>query len=68
MESSFYSTVIVLDHLDYNAIKDIEKYTWSIYSNSSAELRVLFVADPQIQGNHNEPPVVGVFSRWDIDW
>jgi len=30
-------------------------------------LRVLFVADPQIQGENNELPFFGLFTRWDAD-
>jgi hypothetical protein len=30
-------------------------------------LRVLLVADPQIQGENNELPFFGLFTRWDAD-
>jgi len=35
--------------------------------NEADDLRVLFVADPQLVGLRDEPPLLGVITRWDAD-
>jgi len=36
-------------------------------ANEADDLRVLFVADPQLVGLRNEPPFLGAITRWDCD-
>jgi len=35
--------------------------------NGADDVRVLFVADPQLVGLRDEPPLLGVITRWDAD-
>ena len=36
-------------------------------SDDEDNLRILLVADPQLIGLRDEPPLVGIFTRWDAD-
>ena len=31
------------------------------------QLKILLVADPQLQGNYDESPALGFLTRWDAD-
>jgi len=48
----------------------ISSWTWPhLHANRDGndEIRALFVADPQLIGLRNEPPLLGYLSRWDSD-
>jgi len=40
---------------------------WKHLSDSKDAIRILFVADPQLQGEVHESPIFGDLTRWDSD-
>lgn len=54
----------------YNEVFSFLVSSWQWPKLPSAyedDLRVLFVADPQLVGLRDEPPVIGIINRWDAD-
>lgn len=54
----------------YNEVFSFFVSSWQwprLPSNYEDDLRVLFVADPQLIGLRDEPPLIGVINRWDAD-
>jgi len=54
----------------YNEVISFFVSSWRWPKLSSAyedDLRVLFVADPQLVGLRYEPPLLGIINRWDAD-
>jgi len=46
----------------------VSSWQWPRLSETNEDdLRVLFVADPQLVGLRDEPPLLGVITRWDAD-
>ena len=66
------STALVVFYLEFLSYV-INSGSWVtlpdhfINGRKAEPVRVLFVADPQIQGEKDEPPFLGIFTRWDAD-
>ena len=61
---------IVCAVVAYNEVFSFFVSSWQWPKLPSAyedDLRVLFVADPQLIGLRDEPPLLGVINRWDAD-
>jgi len=63
--------VIVCAAVVYNEVLSFFVSSWQwpnlSLSNQGDDLRVLFVADPQLVGLRNELPLLGIITRWDAD-
>ncbi|XP_033630833.1 uncharacterized protein C630.12-like isoform X1 [Asterias rubens] len=67
-----YLEFFILKQNQWNQAREAIQYpTESATSNKGIPqhdpVRILFVADPQIQGYRDEPPILGYITRWDAD-
>ena len=61
---------IICTVLVYNEVLSyiVSGWQWPNLRNADQDdLRVLFVADPQLVGLRDEPPLLGIITRWDSD-